>query len=188
MVYLLAAATVMRLFSMVFLYMEDFRGRRLLAKECRQNVPSEAVIILPGVDWRDPFAWVKANFHLDDIKTVLEFARGKGKPVSFYAGPSFGEVKDIMADKTVKEVYFVGHGGTDFFRLGTEEVLCYGIFNDPEKYGKEFVHQVHCGTLYGKSLIRCVVPEENRKKCFFHPGKINSYFIEKEFSMLKGLI
>ena len=94
----------------------------------------------------------------------------------------------IKLDRTtVREVYFVGHGGTDFFRLGTEEVLCYCRFNDREKYGKDLVHQVHCGTASGKSLREYVVPEENWPKSFFHPGKIDSYFIEKEFARLTEL-
>ena len=65
-------------------------------------------------------------------------------------------------------------GGTHFFRLSAEEILCYCAFNDSVKYAKNFVHQVHCGTSYGKSLIDYVVPEENRKKCFFSGKKIKS--------------
>ena len=53
-------------------------------------------------------------------------------------------------------------------------------FNDP-KYGKEFAHQVHCGTSYGKSLIDYVVPEENKAKCFMFRKTIDSGDIVKEF-------
>ncbi len=86
-----------------------------------------------------------------------------------------------MVDKDIKEVYFVGHGDSHSFKLKGDKVLYYCDFNDPVKYGKEFVHQVHCGTSYGKSLIDYVVPKENRAKCFFFGKQINSNDIEKEF-------
>jgi len=148
---------------------------------------TEVAVILPGVNWRSPIAWLKPNFHSDDIKIVLAHAGRGGKNVSVYNDPDLNTVERLMRDKTVREVYFVGHGGTDFFRLGTEDVLCYCRFNDPEKYGKDFVHQVHCGTACGKSLREHVVPETNWPKCFFHPDKIDSYFMEKEFRRLVEL-
>ncbi len=93
-----------------------------------------------------------------------------------------------MSDKNIKEVYFFGHGDSHSFQLNTDTFLYYCDFNNPKKYGKEFVHQVHCGILYGKSLIDYVVPEKNRDKCFFFRKTITSTDIEREFNQkLKDL-
>ena len=153
-------------------------------KELTPNARPEAVIVLPSVDWHNPLAWFKPNSHMHEIEALLQFAKERKKPLSVSIGPSFDEVERIMADKSVKEVYFVGHGGSHYFRLGTTEILCYCAFSDPIKYAKDFVHQVHCGTSYGKSLIDYVVPPENRENCFFIPKEINSYDIGAKFTEL----
>lgn len=66
-------------------------------------------------------------------------------------------------------------------QINTEDYLYYCDFNDPQKYGKEFIHQIHCGTPDGKSLIDYVVPKENQNKCFLFRKPINSFDIQKEF-------
>jgi hypothetical protein len=65
--------------------------------------------------------------------------------------------------------------------LNTDEYLYYCDFNDSQKYGKSFVHQVHCGTPEGKSLVQFVVPKENHEACFFFSESINYYDIKREF-------
>ncbi len=157
-------------------------------KRFKQNIPSQAVVVLAGADWTKLLAWLKPNFVIDDVKAVVNFLQNSDKDFSIYLGPTFDQVEAIMRDKMVKEVYFVGHGGSHFFRLNTEEILCYSAFNDPVKYGKEFIHQVHCGTGYGKRLIDYVVPEGNRAKCFSFKTKINGYDIEPELHRLANLV
>ena len=165
-----------------------FYVKFFLLKRYQPGATSEAVVILPSVNWKNLIAWIRPNYDIDDVKVVIAHATRNGKKVSVYNGPDPETVERLMRDTAVREVYFLGHGGTDFFRLGTEEVLCYSVFNDPAKYGKDFVHQVHCGSARGKSLIHSIVPEKNWLKCFFHPDKINSYFVEKEFKRLSELI
>jgi hypothetical protein len=104
----------------------------------------------------------------------------KEQDFSFYPDADFNDVEKIMSDKTIKEVYFLGHGDSHSFKLNTDEILYYCDFNDP-KYSKEFVHQVHCGTPHGKSLIDYVVPEKNRNKCFLFRKPIDSLDVKKEF-------
>ena len=84
-----------------------------------------------------------------------------------------------MSDKSVREVYFVGHGSSHKFQLGTDDIVYYCDFIDA-KYGKDYVHQVHCGTPDGKSLVDYVVPESNRSGCFFVRKLLTTGQIEKE--------
>jgi len=95
-------------------------------------------------------------------------------------------LRSIMADKRVKEVFFVGHGASHFFRLKRGELLDYCSFDDAVLYRKEMVHQVHCGTPGGISLIERVVPVENRHKCFYFGREINSRDIKAGFQRLAG--
>jgi hypothetical protein len=53
-------------------------------------------------------------------------------------------------------------------------------------YGKELVHQVHCGGPDGISLIERVVPVENRHRCFYIGREIRSRDIEAGFERLAG--
>jgi len=184
-VWFLAAHTLFCLLHMFTVFREDWLVKSRL-KEFTSNARNEAVIVLPSVDWHNPLAWFKPNSHMYEIEAILRFAQRRKKTFSVSIGPSFDEVERIMAEKSVKEVYFVGHGGSHCFRLGTTEILCYCAFNDPVKYAKDFVHQVHCGTSYGKSLINYVVPQENREKCFFIPKEINSYDIVSKFKELEA--
>lgn len=170
------------------IYLHDKTVKRWIRGNCKVNIPAEMTVILPGVDWGKLRAWVKLNSHLDEIRAVVAFAKTRGRDCSLFIGPDFAEVERIMADKNVREVCFVGHGGAHFFRLNTTDLLPYCVFADREKYGKDFVHQIHCGTQYGKRLIDYVVPEANRAQCFFATGEINGNFIEAELKRLGNLV
>jgi len=147
----------------------------------KQNVPAEAVVILGGFDWLELEAWIKHNFLKSEIVSLVQYLRAKGQDFSFYPKVSFEDVEKIMSNKSIKEVYFFGHGTSHVFQLNTADFLYYCDFNNPQKYGKEFIHQIHCGTPDGKSLIDYVVPKENRNKCFLFRKPINSFDIQKEF-------
>jgi hypothetical protein len=150
-------------------------------KNFKQNVPTKVVVVLGQSDWFQLEAWIKPNFFKGEIKSLVKYLKAKGQDFSFYTNASLNDVEKIMANKNIKEVYFFGHGTSHVFQLNTDDILYYCEFNNPEKYGKEFIHQVHCGTRDGKSLIDYVVPEKNRNKCFLFRKTINSYEIKKEF-------
>ena len=147
----------------------------------KQNVPAEVAIILGQSDFFKLEAWIKPNFLKSEIGWLVRYLNAKKQDFSFYPKASLEDVEKIMGDKSVKEVYFFGHGDSHTFQLNTDETLYYCEFNNPEKYGKEFVHQVHCGTPDGKSLIDYVVPKENKSRCFLFRKYIRSLDIEKEF-------
>jgi hypothetical protein len=150
-------------------------------KKFKKNVPAHTVIILGQTDWFKLEGWLKTNFLKDEIEALVCYLKAKKQDFSFYTSASLEEVEKIMADKIIKEVYFFGHGDSHRFQLKTDEILYYCEFNNPKKYGKEFVHQVHCGTVDGKSLIDYVVPMENREKCFLFRKPINNSDIRNEF-------
>lgn len=147
----------------------------------KQNVSAEVVIVLGQSDWFKLWAWLKNNFLESEIKALVKYLQAKGQNFAFYTKASIKDVEKIMSNKSIKEVYFFGHGDSHTFQLNTDKYLYYCDFNDYQKYGKEFAHQVHCGTPDGKRLIDYVVPEENRDKCFFFDKSITSADIKKEF-------
>lgn len=153
-------------------------GRYL--KRFKQDIPAEAVIVLGQSDWFKLEAWMKHNFLIREIKLLVAYLEKKGQDFSFYSKASLKDVEDIMSNKNIKEVYFFGHGSSHNFQLNTDELIYYCDFADQDKYGKELVHQVHCGTTHGKSLVDYVVPKENQNKCFLFRKPINSKDISKE--------
>lgn len=173
-IFLLAPATT------IIIPIQNYLLKKYL-KSFKQNIPTEAVIILGQSDWFKLNAWIKINFLKGEIVSLVRYLNAKGQDFSFYPKASMKDVEEIMRDKSIKEVYFFGHGDSHTFQLNTDKILYYCEFNNPEKYGKEFVHQVHCGTPDGKSLIDYVVPERNRIKCFFFRKNISGSYIEREF-------
>lgn len=159
---------------------DNYLSRKYL-KNFKQNIHASAVIVLGQSDWFKLEGWIKPNFSKSDIKVMVDYLKERKQDFSFYTKASFSDIEKIMSDRNIEEVYFLGHGDFYTFLLNTDEILYYCDFNDYEKYGKQFVHQVHCGTPDGKSLIDYVVPMENRGKCFFFRKPINSFDIEREF-------
>lgn len=164
----------------VTLPFQNYLSRRYI-KQFKQNVTTDVVIILAYSNWFKLEAWIKPNYISSELKNLVKLLQAKQQDFSFHIGASVAEVEKIMADKNIKEVYFVGHGTSHVFQLNTDDILYYCDFNDI-RYGKEFVHQIHCGTKGGKSLVDYVVPENNRNGCFLIRKSINGYDIEKEFN------
>lgn len=161
--------------------------RRYL-KKFKQNTPEEVVIVMGHSDWTKLEGWIKPNSFLSEIKALVKYLQTKKQNFSFYTHANLKDVETIMRDKSIKEVYFLGHGSSHVFQLNTDEILYYCEFNNPV-YGKEFVHQVHCGTSDGKSLSDYVVSEENRSGCFLVRKSVTGPFIEKQFkNMTKNLL
>ncbi len=165
---LIAAATLVEAY-LVKKYLKDFK----------QNVPAEVAVVLGHSDWFKFQAWVKLNVTRSELKCLIRCLEAKGQEFAFYPSATSIDVEEIMRNKSIREVYFVGHGDSHTFQLNTNDLLFYCEFNNP-KYGKDFVHQVHCGSPHGKSLVDYVVPEDNRAKCFLFRKQIRVLTIERE--------
>lgn len=149
-------------------------------KKFKQNTPTEVAIILGYPNWLTLEGWLKPIFLKSEIKTLVQYLNIRKQDFSFYPKATLEDVEKIMVNKDIKEVYFFGHGSSHEFQLGTDTILYYCDFNDG-KYGKQFVHQVHCGKPHGKSLVDYIVPEANKAQCFMFRKPINSRDIVKEF-------
>jgi len=165
--------------------LENYSSKRYL-KNFNQNVPAEVVVVLGRSNWFKLESWFKSNYLKSELESLVRTLKAEKKDFSFYPNANFKDLEKIMSNRGIKEVYFWGHGDSHTFQLNTDEILYYCDFNDP-KYGKEYVHQVHCGTPHGKSLIDYVVPEKNRAKCFLFRKPINSFYIQKEFKRREKL-
>lgn len=147
-------------------------------KKVPLNTPCHTVVVLAHSNWRKLEAWIKPNFIVSEIKLLHEYLIKKGDDFSFYPKAALEDVDMIMSNHAIKDVYFYGHGTSHVFQLGTGEILYYCEFNNG-KYKKDFVHQMHCGTEDGKSLVDYVVPEQNKKQCFWVKNSITGLYIEK---------
>ncbi len=164
----------------IVILVEHYRIKTFL-KRFKTNTPTGVAVILGHSDWTKLEAWIKPNMPLRELKLLVAYLKKKNQEFSFFQNANFQDVEKIMNNQNIKEVYFLGHGNSHAFQLNTDDILYYCEFNDSEKYAKEFVHQVHCGTKHGKSLIDYVVPDENKSKCFLFRKSINSFAIEREF-------
>ncbi|MFA5994132.1 MAG: hypothetical protein WC823_04180 [Parcubacteria group bacterium] len=156
----------------------NFRLKRYL-RSFNTNKPSHTVIILAHSDWNMLEAWIKPNFWMSEIKLLTKYLQKKGNEFSFYTQATQNDVRNIMHNEKVREVIFYGHGTSHMFQLCNDDILYYCEFGNG-KYTKDFVHQFHCGTKHGKSLIDYVVPEENKNQCFLIRKSITAVTIEKE--------
>lgn len=150
-------------------------------KNFTQNIPMETVVILAHSDWLRLQSWMNPNYFCSELEVLAEYLKKKGSKFSFYTNATIDDVYKIMGNKDIKEVYFYGHGTSHMFQLSSYEMLYYCDFNNRNEYGKDFVHQVHCGTSHGKSLIDYVVPDGNKSKCFIFKKPITAIEIKKEF-------
>lgn len=159
---------------------EQKKIKRYLSK-FNQDIPKSAVVILAYYDIYHVKYGMKPNYDFKNIKAIIDYLKiSRGDDFSFYVKASRNDVNIIMADKNVKEVMFVGHGDSHTFVLNLEDEIYYCDFNSPI-YFKDFVHQVHCGTKEGKSLVDYIVPEENKNKCFFFRKTVRSADMNKWF-------
>jgi hypothetical protein len=166
--------------EIIYKPIEYWQLNKFLKDFKKKNVPSETVIILGQSDWYKFKAWMQASVSLSEVKPIIKYLESIGRDFSVYTNSNTKDVEEIMRNKEIKEVYFVGHGTSHVFQLNTGETLYYCDFND-EKYRKDFVHQIHCGTRDGKSLIDYVVPDKNKNNCISFRKTINSFDIQKAF-------
>lgn len=146
-----------------------------------KNVHKSAVVILAYYDRYSIKYSLKENYDLSEIKLITEYLKlSRGNDFSFYFGASQDDVRNIMFDSAVREVLFVGHGDSHTFVLNLDDDIFYCEFNDI-KCSKDIIHQVHCGTKTGKSLVEYVVPKENYKICFLSNKSIRYRDIKKWF-------
>ncbi|MDD3663086.1 MAG: hypothetical protein PHT84_04435 [Candidatus Pacebacteria bacterium] len=161
----------------LFSIVNEYQTRKYL-KRFNLNKFEEVVIVLGHSDWNKLEAWIKPNFSVYELKVLVEYLVKRNVKFSFFNKAKIEDVNKIMENKNIKEVYFYGHGDSHTFQLCTDSYLYYCEFNN-EKCSKEFVHQMHCGTKHGKSLIDYVISEKNKDKCFLARKPINGFFIEK---------
>lgn len=166
----------------ILILITSFRLKRYL-KNFKQNESTHAAVILAHSDWYKLEAWIKPNFFLGEIKWLVKYLKRKGDDFSFFAKVTQDDVRLIMSDPLIKEVIFYGHGTSHMFQLCNDDILYYCEFSDG-KYAKELVHQFHCGTKHGKSLIDYVVPDKNKSQCFIIRKSITSITIEKELKKM----
>lgn len=162
----------------VLVPVEQYFIKRFI-KKYSQNTPVEVAVILGHSDWSKLEAWVKPNAFLSEIKLLVQLLTIKKQNFSFYPNATPADVEGVMRDETIQEVYLLGHGSSHSFQLRTDDILYYCEFNHPQ-YKKKFVHQIHCGTKSGKSLVDYVVPNKNKSGCFFIREEITVARVEKE--------
>jgi hypothetical protein len=144
---------------------ENWRVRRYV-KAFKRDTPAEAVIFLAYPNWMTLEGWLKPNFTFAEIVKLVAYLKARNLDFSLYTRATLDDVKKIMRDPSVKEVGFFGHGDSHVFCLSNGTTVYYCDYND-DRCAKKLVHQLHCGTREGKSLIDYVVPDANKASCFF---------------------
>lgn len=141
--------------------------KKILKKNLiKQNVFSKTVVIVTNFDWYNIEFYINTSPTHTDVLWMVKYLLKFRKEFSFYLKPTREDIENIMSDKKVREVYFLGHGNSSEFQISAVDSLEYKEFNN-RKFSKNFVHQIHCGTKYGKPLRYYVVPKKNWGRCFF---------------------
>ena len=167
----------------VSFYIQRMIRKNLLTEKVKQNINSRTVVLVTN------FKWYEIDFHINaspthyEIKELVKYLINFKEDFSFYLKPTREDIEKVMADKKVREVYFVGHGNSSEFQINNTDSLKYKEFDD-EKYFKDFVHQIHCGTKYGKPLRHYTVPKNNWRYCFFVRKTTNERVITNYFKKL----
>lgn len=155
--------------------------KKILKKNIvKQNVLSKTVVIVTNFNWYDIEFYINTSPTHTDVFWVVKYLLKFRKDFSFYLKPTREDIENIMSDKKVREVYFLGHGNSSEFQMNAIESLKYKEFNN-RKFFKDFVHQVHCGTKYGKPLRYYVVSKKNWGRCFFVRKPIAEKYIVEYF-------
>jgi hypothetical protein len=140
--------------------------KNLREKFVKQNIHSHIVVFVTNFSWYNVEYYLNTSPTHRSVAVIIEYLISLDNDFSFYLKPGRKDIESVMFDKNVREVYFLGHGNSREFQINATDSLKYKDF-DNKKYFKDFVHQVHCGTKYGKPLRYYVVPKKNWKKCFF---------------------
>jgi hypothetical protein len=156
---------------------ENWRVQRYV-KVFKRDVPAEAVIFLAYPNWMTLEGWLKPNFTQGEMIKLVAYLKARRLDFSFYTHASLDDVKKVMRDPSVTEVGFFGHGDSHVFRLSNGTTVFYCDYND-DRCAKKFVHQLHCGTREGKSLVDYVVPEVNKASCYFFRKTVTGLEIMK---------
>jgi hypothetical protein len=168
---------------MPFAILVDCVRLRPFLKKQKVNQHTETVVVLAHSDWRKLDAWINPNFSTGELEYLAKLLREKGRDFSFLVHAKPADVEKVMADPRVREVYFYGHGSAHMFKLDTNNTIYYCDFADG-KYAKDFVHQIHCGTRHGKSLVDYVVPSANHDRCFLMRKPVTAIDIGRELKKM----
>ena len=171
------------IFPLVFYVSRSVSGdikEYLNKKKINQDTHKSTVIIITHFNWYNLDYYINSPITLNSIKAIVEYLEKTKKVFSFYLKASRNDIENIMIDKKVNEVYFVGHGESDKFQINVESSIKYIEFNK-KKYSKDYVHQIHCGSKKGVPLRYYVVPKSNWKLCYFRRETIREKIIVKYF-------
>lgn len=154
----------------------------------KKNIPLETVVVIGKNEYLKPSFWTAPNYDTD-LMFIVKYLKLLGKPFSIYYDASIETIDEIMANKKIKTVFFVGHGRRHGFVIDKSTVLDYCRYASA-KYKKNFVYQIHCNQGKGKSLVEYVVPKENQEVCLPQHGymsniTVNQMFIDKIIDLKK---
>ena len=108
------------------------------------------------------------------ILLLIEYLKRKNQPFKLLKKFDKTKFKDMVYDKKCKGLYILGHGIKHGLRISEDEVLYYCEFADAPK--KDFVIQLHCNHLKGKSLAEYLHANED-----FSTDKIRRIIENREY-------
>ena len=85
------------------------------------------------------------------IFLLIEYLKRKNQPFKLLRKFDKKKFSDMIYDKNCKGLYILGHGTRHGLRVSKDEMVYYCEFANAPK--KEFIIQLHCNHLRGKSLV-----------------------------------
>jgi energy-coupling factor transporter transmembrane protein EcfT len=82
---------------------------------------------------------------------IIEYLKRKNQPFKLMTNFDRDRFREMVYDANCIGLYIIGHGTRHGLRISKEEMLYYCEF--PDAPAKEFVVQLHCNHLRGKSLV-----------------------------------
>jgi len=112
------------------------------------------------------------------ILLLIEYLKRKNQPFKLLKNFDKAKFKEMIDDKKCNGMYILGHGLRHGLRISKDEVCFYCEFKDAPK--KDFIIQLHCNHLKGKSLADFLHAKEDfptdKKRYDIENRK---YFLEK---------
>lgn len=90
---------------------------------------------------------------------LIEYLKIKNQPFKLLKKFDKQEFNDMIYDKNCRGLYILGHGRRHGLLISEDEVLYYCEYQDAPK--KDFVVQMHCNHMKGKSLADYLCAKED---------------------------